>query len=449
MIEKSLWEHQKIAIEKWNENSQSGILAMATGSGKTYTALVATRDSIETAVIIIIVPTITLLEQWKKEIEDFDPGAAVILCGSNYKEWRKEIPLRLGPVRDGMDVDDKNIPALKFYILSTVKTAASQDFLNIVSGASPKHSFVIVDEVHHIGAPKSRACLSIPASKRIGLSATPDRYWDTEGTNAIKEYFGPTVYEFSIEEAIEKGFLCHYDYHPLFAYLEDDEFYDFMEMTAKINRRFAQLKQKKEEDVNSDERYQQLLIKRSRIKKKAKDKARVFGEFAKKDLEKPVLVFCEDHEQVKELLDVLGSTSIHYLTYTSRQNYTEQRGVLDRFKKKDIDMLLAIRCLDEGLDVPECSTCLIVASSTSTREFIQRRGRVLRLAGKKKANVYDIVILPTSLKSDQDREIATKMIKPEISRVNQMADAADNKYEVKNHVRTELEKIGLESLSNV
>ena len=78
MIEKSLWEHQKIAIEKWNENSQSGILAMATGSGKTYTALVATRDSIETAVIIIIVPTITLLEQWKKEIEDFDPGAAEI-----------------------------------------------------------------------------------------------------------------------------------------------------------------------------------------------------------------------------------------------------------------------------------------------------------------------------------------------------------------------------------
>ena len=449
MNEKSLWDHQKIAIEKWNENNQRGILAMATGSGKTYTALVATRGSLETAVIIILVPTITLLEQWKKEIEYFDPEATVILCGSDYKEWRKEIPLHLGPVRDGMDVDDNDIARLKFYILSTVKTAASQDFLNIVNGANSKHSFVIVDEVHHIGAPKSRACLSIPASKRIGLSATPDRYWDTEGTNAIKEYFGPTVYEFSIEEAIAKGFLCHYDYHPLFAYLADDEFYYFMEMTEKINRRFAQLKQKKEEDVNSDERYQQLLIKRSLIKKKAKDKVRIFGEFAKKDLEKPILVFCEDHEQVKELLDVLGSTSIHYLTYTSRQNDTEQRGVLDRFKKKDIDMLLAIRCLDEGLDVPECSTCLIVASSTSTREFIQRRGRVLRLAGKKKASVYDIVILPTNLKSDQDYEIATRMIKPEISRVNQMADAADNKYEVKNYVRTELEKIGLESLTNV
>ena len=197
-----------------------------------------------------------------------------------------------------------------------------------------------------------------------------------------------------------------------------------------------------------DERYQQLLVKRSRIKKKARDKARVFGVFAKKDLEKPILVFCEDHEQVDELLGVLGSTNIHYLTYTSKQNDTEQRGVLDRFKQKDIDMLLAIRCLDEGLDVPECSTCLIVASSTSTREFIQRRGRVLRLAGKKKANVYDIVILPTNLKSDQDHEIATKMVKPEISRVNQMADAADNKYEVKNHVHSELEKIGLESLTN-
>ena len=112
-------------------------------------------------------------------------------------------------------------------------------------------------------------------------------------------------------------------------------------------------------------------------------------------------------------------------------------------------MLLAIRCLDEGLDVPECSTCLIVSSSTSTREFIQRRGRVLRLAGKKKASVYDIMIFPVNLKSDHDRGIATKMIKPEISRLNQMADAADNKYEVKNHVRTELEKIGLESLTNV
>jgi superfamily II DNA or RNA helicase len=455
-LPRRLWPNQIEAIESWKKNDFKGILAMATGTGKTLAALEACTLAPRHAITLILVPTLVVLEQWSEIIPRFDSAAELIKCGGQSK-WKEILALRLATVRRKIiRPDERKEETNRLYVVSTMATASSEAFALTWRGIGAEWIQIVADEVHHLGAPEYRRCLQLPSSRRLGLSATPERQWDEPGTNAIVDYFGPTVYTYGIKRAISDGLLCHYQYHPLFAHLQEEEFKDYEELTIEIKREISKLQHKKHADENQIElvpttaRLRRLLEERSKIKKKAREKVRVLDATLKKGLPQPLILFCEDYEQLNEIRSVLKENNINFLIYTSQQSLEQRSGTLRLFKRGEVDVLLAIRCLDEGLDVPDCQACVIVASSTSTREFVQRRGRILRATGKNKiAELYDIVVLPANVTKVNELRVAEGLIKQELMRVKEMLAAADNEWESRNEIRRELREYGLDHLANL
>jgi superfamily II DNA or RNA helicase len=448
---KQLWKNQTEAIEAWVKNGYRGILAMATGSGKTLTALSAAALAEPNVATIILVPTEPILAQWTKtEIPKFDPYAQIIACSSNNPEWKSILPFRLAKLRSN---DRENVAENRLYVVALLNTAAGPAFLKAWEGIKPEKIQVICDEVHHIGAPFFQRCMELQSFRRLGLSATPERAWDPVGTEEITRYFGKTIYEYDLKRAIEDGRLCHYRYYPFFAFLNRQEFEEYKELSEQISVEIAKAstKRKEESDVSfkTSRKLERLLEERARIKKKAEDKVRVFRDAMQKIAERPLIVFCEDEEQLSEIETVLKEKGASYLVYTSRMIKWQREKALEIFRKGDTSIMLAIRCLDEGLNVPECEGCVIVASSSSEREFIQRRGRILRSLKGKIAVLNDIIVLPAEVADQEDMAIAEALIRQELERVRQLVSASDNEWESRSIIREELSKYELQSLADI
>jgi superfamily II DNA or RNA helicase len=440
-----LWSHQSEAIEAWIRNGFMGIWAMATGSGKTLASLTACRIRDTPAVTVVIVPTRAILDQWvEKEIPQFDPSARVVACCGSNPSWNSELSQELASVRR------QSRPDHWLYVVAILNTASTEKFLKAWEGISAQDVQVICDEVHHIGAPKFRRCLRLPSSRRLGLSATPERQWDPIGTDETMSYFGGTIYQYGIERAIRDGHLCHYRYYPLFASLSRDEFLNYVDLSEKISIEIGKMNNAEKEDIKLGEtrRLQRLLEKRAMVKKKAEDKIRVFNKALDTNEARPLIIFCEDHEQLEAIQSVLKERGCGYLTYTSRMTNWERSKALETFELGQPNLLLAIRCLDEGIDIPECKGSIIVASSSSEREFIQRRGRILRGMGEKLAVLTDILVLPTTELANHEMRFAENLVRQELRRVRILSRASDNEWECRNSIRDRLEVFGFESLAD-
>jgi superfamily II DNA or RNA helicase len=297
--------------------------------------------------------------------------------------------------------------------------------------------------VHRAGAPSFQSVFEIDAGRRIGLSATPDRQWDEEGTEKIYQYFGDhDPFEFTTQEAIENGYLTRYEYHPIICELEPYEFDEYAELSTEIEQLTAQVNSAETVDEGTLDRLEHLLRERADIKKRAVNKPDRFEEFLSTDHPKPALVFCEDTDQLEDIEQRLKNhAGVKYGVYTStREN--EQADAFYRFEKKIIDYLLAIKCLDEGVDVPDCSTAVIIASSRNEREFIQRRGRVLRRTDAVDlAQIYDILVLP-GLGAQSDDKRARTLVKQELERAKVLMNAAENRDAVEQQLAKELDTYG-------
>ena len=456
---KKLWPHQAEAIKAWVDNGYRGIFAMATGTGKTLAALSACGLAPRSMVTLILVPTETILRQWaEKDIPSFDKSAEIICCSSDFK-WRELLPSKLAEIRR---LGKNWSPLRRLYVLAIMKTASSAGFLLSWKGISEDNIQIICDEVHHVGAPTYQRCTEIPSSRRLGLSATPERCWDPEGSLKTIEYFGPTIYEYSLKDAIRDGRLSSYLYFPFFTFLDRLEFEEFYRLTEEIRKESSRLNPRTKKAPSgleteklpttatliSSHRLERLCQQRARIKKKAKDKIRVFGEILDSTSARPLIVFCEDDEQLVEVRQILEKKAPSFGIYTSKRTDSWQRGkVLDSFRKGELETLLAIRCLDEGLDVPECSGCIIIASSRSTREFVQRRGRILRRKSGKVAVLNDIIVLPPKVKDIREMKVAETLIRQELERMKQLVDAADNWAEARNRIHMQLKPYGMEGLA--
>ena len=243
---------------------------------------------------------------------------------------------------------------------------------------------MIVDEVHNCGAPTFQSVFEIDAGRRIGLSATPDRKWDEEGTQTIYQYFGgQEPFRFETAEAIKNGYLSPYEYYPLLRELTPEEYEEYQEMTTEVQRISAIIQNSKSVDEDLLQKQERLLRDRARIKKAAKAKPQRFGAFLDTDHPTPAIVFCEDTEQLELIREQLEERELRYGVYISSRK-DEQGVAFHKFRTGAIDYLLAIRCLDEGVDVPDCPTAVLIASSTNERQFVQRRGRVLRKSAQKR-----------------------------------------------------------------
>jgi len=398
--------YQQEAIDAWEANSTVGILSMATGTGKTLVALEALRPLVTSGVIpLIIVPSELLLVQWGKAIERSYPGSRVILCHRGFGTW-------IGDVEATLLSEMKPFSDRPRFIVSTMQSASGDEFLRTLTRfGRPERIAMIVDEVHRIGAPKFRSALNLRCKARLGLSATPMRQWDEEGTEAIMGYFEKVVYDYPLRKAIDGGYLAEYDYHIQPVPMTLDELSEYQDISKRLAAVIQSIVKGRPDLQNlplprllarledSPEKYQAvtaLLISRRRIVKKASAKFNRMVDLASGLRGRRSLVYCEDYEQLDTALTAMLANDLNPAEYTARLDSDSRQAVLSALEHGHVDLLLSCKCLDEGVDIPSCEAAILVANSKSTREFIQRRGRLLRPHPKKeKSLILDLLVVPS------------------------------------------------------
>jgi superfamily II DNA or RNA helicase len=418
--------HQSYALQEWEKLGRRGILEHATGSGKTFTALCAVRESLKRQeVALILVPSELLLEQWREEISRTlaDQQPQVLLCGAGHVRWRDDSLLGAWS-RSG---------TRPHIILSTMQTAASEDFRQTIRPGP--HLFVVADEVHRLGSTEHLKILSLDSGPRLGLSATPRRAGDPVGTHAIFDYFqGVIPPPFTLKDAIESNSLTPYLYYVHPVELSDEEQSAWHSLTLRIKQDAAR-NANKPEDRASDYR-KRLLIERARILKGAARKVPLSLEVIRERYENGQrwIVYCDNLDQLQRVLAGLRSSGINAGEYHSAMSGDRSQTL--RLFDHHGGILVSIRCLDEGVDIPSVSHALILASSRNPREFIQRRGRVLRKAeGKGVAFIHDAIVVPL-MTSNEDS--AVDLLAGEMTRAIEFGRNALNPSSV-----TELERVAL------
>lgn len=409
--------HQNAAVNAWLAQGRRGIFEHATGSGKTFTALMAIRRHVESGrPALVVVPSRLLLDQWAAEIREEIPEAALLLAGGGNNAWRTRHRLR------GMTAPDTANGAR--IVLATMQTACMAKFRDAVIDGD--HLLLVADEVHQIGSPRHSLIMMIDAGPRLGLSATPVRYGDPDGTGRIFAYFGDIVPPpLTLRDAIAAGRLVAYQYFPHALHLTTEEADEWRSYTAKIIREMVLQEGDGAGPHRLSDKAKILLIQRARIAKKAAAKVPLACAVIKEHFEsgQSWLVYCEDADQLARIRVALRDGGIDTIEYHSKME-GDRATTLAWFRLFG-GVLVSIRCLDEGVDIPEVSHAVILASSQNPRQFIQRRGRVLRRSPDKQiAVVHDAIVVPVSA-ADQPEQIS--LLKSELVRAVEFAENALNK----------------------
>lgn len=417
-------DYQNIAIANLRDNDYCGLLSMATGTGKTLTSLFAAKDYIKNygkSTICIVVPQITLIEQWEENIKKVFPESQILVCAHNKNNWYSKlqiISLTASSMKDNI------------FLICTYDTLTNSYFSSKTRNFK-KNFIYIFDECHSLGSNQLRTSFKpLLIAKKIGLSATPDRWFDENGTSFVKETIGPVVYEYTMEEAIEKKKLCKYVYNIVLSPLNDNEMNKFISLSKEISKQ-AQVDKTMGNDFS--QKMESLTMERARISKQCSSKWELFFNIFKDyQNKKGSLVYVFDKQvddMVIELKKRFGITCYGIVAGTSAD---DRKKILNGFNNGTIDVLVAIKCLDEGVDIPNCHTEFILASSTNPREFIQRRGRVLRTSlmnAEKVATIYDFVTTAPS-SNFYNSEDKLSVIVRELPRVAEFVRLSKNKEDI-------------------
>lgn len=439
-----LYDYQREAIENWKNNNYCGIFDMATGAGKTFTALGAlsslSKNLNNNIAVVIVAPYQHLVEQWVEDIIQFNVKPIVAYSYPGQK-WRKQF---------SDAVTAYNVGAINnFCVIATNATFSLNDFQSILQKFKKNFAFV-VDEAHNFGAAKLSSLLPKKARYRLALSATIERFRDEEGTSKLRKYFGKTCISFSLKEAIQKGFLTSYYYHPVVVYLNADEYEQYKEITKTIIRNGGA----SQENIEKNPYIEMLLIKRARIISGCKEKVSKLVEVMKPySTDNYILVYCgatkydndsselKDDDEVRQIEEVnkrlyydLGM-KVH--KFTSEESKEERDEIKRMFASgTELQVITAIKCLDEGVNIPAIKKAFILASSTNPKEYIQRRGRVLRRAkGKEYAEIFDFITLPRPLDdvpfcSEEEISCDLSLVRKEFFRMIDFAETARNPFEI-------------------
>ena len=411
--------HQVLALENWEARGRRGILKHATGSGKTFTALCAIRDSLEHREIpLILVPSELLLKQWEGEVRGTfgDGGLQLMMCGGGHTRWRDG-----GRLRTWTRPGDGGSRA----VLATLQTASTEEFRGWCVGGG--HLFMVADEVHRLGADGARRLLTLDTGGRLGLSATPERAGDPEGTTALMDYFGGIVPPpFSLQDAIRAHTLTPYAYQVHTVWLDDDERMAWIKATEEFRRLYARsMTGRNEHSESLSTSLKLLLIRRARIVKSARAKipmaAQVLAEAYQKG--QRWIIYCDDRSQLAAIKHSITSLGISDVYEYHSAMLGDRSRTLQVFSERG-GVVVSIRCLDEGVDIPRVSHALILASSRNPREFIQRRGRVLRRSpGKSIAYLHDVVVMP---EDDDEDALGGSILRAELARSIEFGSHAIN-----------------------
>ena len=437
-----LMPHQDAALEKWRENDYKGILALATGSGKTITAIhqAVTMAEKETLCVIIAVPYIVLAEQWVEVLNEY--GVVPYECFGNSKKWYSKLENAIG--RFNLNIK-KFLPII--VVNATLNGKKFQSQLQKIENSLHGEILMISDECHHHA--NRNIIKKLPKAKYImGLSATPWNPGDKESESILKSYYVDEVYTYSLQQALDDDRLCQYNYNIHEVELNAEEEEEYLRLTKIISVLYKQ-----KENGLSPEKQSMLdntIFKRSRLLDGIEDKFNVLDNLLKVKKPSPFkLFYCgsgfqasyDDEEDlhiekdsisiIDRINEILSNRGWDVSKFTSEESHSERRNVLKTFKNKTINAIAAIKVLDEGFDVPMCDEAYFTASSSSERQWVQRRGRILRKSDNKEiAVVHDFVITKTSSTSD-----FRDLINREMARVNAFFKSCTNQDQIEDQIK--------------
>ena len=471
-------DYQMLAFENWKNNGQQGLFAMATGTGKTITSLnclleIYKRNGYYKA--IILVPTITLVNQWEKECWKFNFGNIIKVYSKNA-EWRSKVEL--------LQMTEKyrkpNEPTQNFVIISTYASFARENVFSILNSFERAKVLLIADEAHNMGSPSILKRLgTINYLRRIGLSATPERQFDEDTNKKLYRFFGAEekfTFEYSMEEAIQKGVLCRYYYYPHLVKLTDEEMANYVELSEKISKYFNY---NSGEFDKKDEILMGLLLARKRIIHKAANKLGAFkqiigGRYEKNGNLKYSLIYVPEGnkpdyfseadlfdktEQVADdavsdhLIDIFTEAVMRVDKYITVRKFVsgqkDRDEILADFAKGKLQVLTSMKCLDEGVDVPRSELAIFCASTGNPRQFIQRRGRVLRKhPDKYMAEIHDLVVAPEISATSASYKMEQSLLKGELMRVKNFSMLSENPSYSQMELKAVMEHYGLNMYNN-
>lgn len=441
-------EYQIQAIDEWEKRNYVGIFDMATGTGKTYTALAAVTRLFSklnnNLAVIIVCPYQHLVEQWKDDIVAFGMKPIVCYSASTQKNWRERVKNA---------IHSFNLGVTEHFCIVTTNATFSSDYVHNLVVKLHGNVLIVVDEAHNFGANYLSKTLPQNIKYRLALSATIDRHGDHEGTKKLYDYFGAKCIEYTLKDAIDNSMLTPYYYYPVVVSLSENELSKYIDLTLKIRKNVHVGENGKYEP---NEYAKRLLIERARLVAGACEKiTKLRYLISEKYLnDNQMLVYCgaatmedidykegdppvDEVRQIDIVADMLGNDlGMRVTKFTSEEKADERRRIIKVFAEgTHLQALVAIRCLDEGVNVPSIKTAFILASSTNPKEYIQRRGRVLRkFPGKNRAVIYDFVTLPISIDKLNEYESdviesVKSLAKREILRIKDFADIAENPFD--------------------
>lgn len=426
--------YQQDAYKKWVENGKSGIFSMATGTGKTITALNCVLQEFKEAELyraLILVPSDALVNQWEVEVKTFN-FSNIIKVHSKNSKWKEQ----LSELRTGLMFEQKK----SFIIIATYRSLENNSFSKSMKEL-PSDTIFIADEAHNIASKSLKPQLpEIHFNYRIGLSATLKRYFDPEGDAAIETFFKsspPYTYSFDMERAILEGVLCPYYYYPHCIYLTDEELKEYTEISAQLAKFFDS----ETGQIKMNSASEALLLKRKRIIHKATGKLAEFRKIlqqSKMNNQSLNYTFVYTPEGLDgEGDNILSSYLGEYekvFPYGKAFDYTSQTQnkslVMEKFESGFINTIFSMKCLDEGVDIPRTEMAIFCSSTGNPRQYIQRRGRVLRQHKDKDfAVVHDLIVAPMPVTTNsffEPTKIETKIMRDELERVVYFASLATN-----------------------
>jgi superfamily II DNA or RNA helicase len=443
-----LRDYQKEAISAWVGENYRGIFDMATGTGKTFTGLGAVAKLSENLddilAVVIVCPYQHLVEQWVGDIIRFNIKPIIGYSTSPQKEWKKKLARA---VRDQKIRREKSF----FCLVCTNATFASL-FVQKEIGKIAAPILLVVDEAHNFGAPRYMKLLDKRFTYRLALSATLDRYQDDEGTAFLYNFFGEKCINYSLSKAIKEDKLTRYKYYPCIVYLTAEELEQYEQLSYEISRCLIK---GRDGECRLNYRGKILAIQRARIIAGANGKLDKLREVIVPYVhENNILVYCgatnvidnniddfdsneSDIRQIEAVTQILGNEfHMKVAKFTAEENIETRTIIKNQFQRgNQLQVIVAIKCLDEGVNIPGIHTAFILASTTNPKEYIQRRGRVLRKARNKSfAEIYDFVTLPrelcsvSGLTADQARR-DLGLVKNELIRIKEFGQLAMNPME--------------------
>lgn len=447
------FKYQIDAYHNWKANGETGIFAMATGTGKTITSLNCVLEEYQLSgkyKIVILVPSNDLVNQWVEEVGKFNYQNLYLVNGKN--DWRKSLTELKNEAAWGIERN--------YVIISTYASFVDESFQALIKKLNCDDMILIADEAHNVGSATVRKAFQVlPIRKRIALSATPNRKYDEEGTKAIEAFFHdepPYCYSFTMERAIKEKRLMHYLYYPRVAYLDEEEMRKYTYYTKRLLAHFDP----KTKTLPNSQEVTDLLMARKRIIHKANDKYRVFmdivDELVKKDKAKYCFVYTpegidysdsESQSIIMKMKDLVYERYPQIRTNTFLGGDVGKKDKLRAFAEGKIDMLFAMKCLDEGVDVPRAEVGVFTSSTGNPRQFIQRRGRLLRKHKDKSfAYIYDTIVVPdfAAFLDKSAYEMERSLVRNELMRVAYFASLSDNYYEAKEALSAVLSYYNLE-----